>query len=146
MRSINWQVNLLRNTTYMQSRIQELTPDRVLRIAAGVIVCCTIFSGAVLYFWDINAIHYLPSVSLCPFHVITGMACPGCGMTRAFLALGQFNLKQAVAFNPFSLPLFIVILLYLWLGYIPRFLHQKALLRFSIPTIVTLWIFHLLGT
>ena len=125
--------------------LAALTPDKVMRMATGVIVCLTILSGLLLHCAEIDALHYLPGISLCPFHVITGMGCPGCGMTRAFLALGQLKLQQAIALNPFSLPLFSVMILYLWLGYIPHMLHQKALLRFSIPTLLTLWIYHLLG-
>jgi len=125
--------------------IEEFTPDMIMRIAAGVIVCLALLSGVLLHFWEIDALHYLPSVSLCPFHVITGMACPGCGMTRAFLTIGQLKLQQAVTLNPFSIPLFSVMLLYLWLGYIPRFLQRKAFLHFSIPTVVTLWLCYLLG-
>ena len=122
----------------------ELTPDTIIRIATGVIVCFAILSGILFYVWEINALDYLPKVSLCPFHFITGMECPGCGMTRALLTLGQLKLKEAITLNPFSLPLFSVILLYLWLGYIPRFLRQKVFLRLSIPAVVTLWLFHLL--
>jgi len=96
--------------------LDALTPDKVMRTATGVIVSLTILSGVLLHFWEIDALHYLPGVSLCPFHVITGMACPGCGMTRAFLTLGQLKLQQAIAVNPFSLPLFSVMILYLCLG------------------------------
>ena len=96
--------------------LEALTPDKVMRMATGVIVSLTILSGVLLHFWEIDALHYLPGVSLCPFHVITGMACPGCGMTRAFLTLGQLKLQQAIALNPFSLPLFSVMILYLCLG------------------------------
>jgi hypothetical protein len=125
-------------------KTHELTPDTIMRSATGVIVCLAILSGVLFYIWEIDSLHYLPGVSLCPFHVITGMSCPGCGMTRAFLALGQCKLKEALALNPFSLPLFSVMLLYLCLGYIPRFLQQKVFLRLSIPAVVTLWLFHLL--
>ncbi len=96
--------------------LEALSPDKVMRMATGVIVSLTILSGVLLHFWEIDALDYLPGVSLCPFHVITGMACPGCGMTRAFLTLGQLKLQQAIALNPFSLPLFSVMILYLCLG------------------------------
>jgi hypothetical protein len=95
---------------------EALTPDRVMRMGTGIIVCLTLLSGLLLHCWEIDALNYLPDVSLCPFHVITGMACPGCGMTRAFLTLGQLKLQEAIALNPFSLPLFSVMILYLWLG------------------------------
>lgn len=125
-------------------KTQELAPDTIMRIATGVIFSLVITSGVLLYFWEVDSIHYLPRVSLCPFHFITGIPCPGCGMTRAFLTLGQLKMKEAIALNPFSIPLLSVMIFYLWLGYIPRFLQQKAVLRFSIPTVVTLWIFYLL--
>jgi hypothetical protein len=126
-------------------KLPEITPERIMRTATGVIVCVAVLSGVLFYCGEINALHYLPGIVLCPFHLITGMDCPGCGMTRALLTLGQLNVKQAIALNPFSLPLFSVMLLYLWLGYIPRFLQQKVFLRLSIPAVVTLWICHLVA-
>ena len=96
-----------------------------MRMAAGVIVFLTILSGVLLHFWEIDALHYLPGISLCPFHVITGMACPGCGMTRAFLTLGQLKLQEAIALNPFSVLLFSVMIVYLWLGTMNRVRPRK---------------------
>ena len=43
-----------------------------------------------------------PTFILCPFRALTGMPCPGCGMTRAFCALGHGELIKAVRFNPLS--------------------------------------------
>ena len=42
----------------------------------------------------------------CPFNDLTGIPCPGCGMSRAFLALAEFDFVRALNFHPFSLPLF----------------------------------------
>jgi hypothetical protein len=47
---------------------------------------------------------------LCLFHWITGHNCPGCGMTRAFLAIGEGDLLMAISYNPFSLGIFILLL------------------------------------
>ena len=52
--------------------------------------------------------------SICVFHNVTGLPCPGCGMTRAFLAIGHGNLVSAWKLNALSLPLFFGGLL--WLG------------------------------
>ncbi len=38
----------------------------------------------------------------CPFFAMTGIGCPGCGMTRACLALTQGDLSAAWRFHPFS--------------------------------------------
>ena len=52
--------------------------------------------------------------SICVFHNVTGLPCPGCGMTRAFLAIGHANLVLAWNLNALSLPLYLGGLL--WLG------------------------------
>jgi hypothetical protein len=41
----------------------------------------------------------------CPVHSITGVECPGCGMTRACIALAGGDIRQALRYNPFSLGL-----------------------------------------
>ena len=38
----------------------------------------------------------------CPFFAMTGVGCPGCGMTRACLALTQGDFAAAWGFHPFS--------------------------------------------
>ncbi len=53
-------------------------------------------------------------VDLCILHSITGLPCPGCGMTRALCALSQGDLSVALALNPFALlawPTFLVLAL-----------------------------------
>lgn len=40
--------------------------------------------------------------SVCPFANLTGHPCPGCGLTRAALALGALDVRAAVALHPLS--------------------------------------------
>ena len=56
-----------------------------------------------------------PTFVLCPFRSITGLLCPGCGMTRAFCALGHGEIGRAIHFNALS-PLLYLSLLVVWLG------------------------------
>jgi hypothetical protein len=45
----------------------------------------------------------------CPFHAMTGLNCPGCGITRGFNALFKGNILEALHFNaliPFYLIIF----------------------------------------
>ncbi len=41
-------------------------------------------------------------VDLCLFHRLTGLPCPGCGMTRGVLALLGGDVRAALAFHPLS--------------------------------------------
>ena len=55
-----------------------------------------------------------PSVP-CLFHELTGLECPGCGITRMILALSRLDLKAALRANAFltvTLPYLILLLLH----------------------------------
>ena len=43
---------------------------------------------------------FLAAVPLCPFHALTGVPCPGCGMTRALVAALQGHWGASVYFHP----------------------------------------------
>ena len=43
---------------------------------------------------------------LCTWRRILGVSCPGCGLTRAFIALAHGDVWRAWRFNPAALPLF----------------------------------------
>ena len=47
----------------------------------------------------------------CPVHLLTGWSCPGCGISRFFLALLRLDLPGALSQNPA-----VAVLLPLWLG------------------------------
>ena len=45
----------------------------------------------------------MPLIPGCPFHRLTGIACPGCGTTRAVAHLLRFDLAGGFAMNPLFL-------------------------------------------
>lgn len=53
---------------------------------------------AFLYWMGIPLTGWLPP---CPFHLLTGYNCPGCGTTRMLEALLSGNIAAAFSFNPF---------------------------------------------
>jgi hypothetical protein len=46
----------------------------------------------------------LPDV--CPLHRLTGIWCPGCGLTRAFVSMAHGDVRRAFGFNPLGPLLF----------------------------------------
>ncbi|MGU3293673.1 DUF2752 domain-containing protein [Williamsia sp. M5A3_1d] len=39
---------------------------------------------------------------LCPFRMVTGLPCPGCGLTRSWIALGHGDVGTAFSYNAFG--------------------------------------------
>jgi hypothetical protein len=52
-----------------------------------------------------------PMPELCHLKRVFHVPCPGCGLTRSFIAMGHFNLLAAAGYNVVGIPLFILTLL-----------------------------------
>ncbi len=52
----------------------------------------------------------------CPFHAVTGLWCPGCGMTRAVHHLLHLDVPAALSSN-LLLPVVLVVLGWVWLAW-----------------------------
>lgn len=59
-------------------------------------------AGAILAVTIIVRPHALPAVSLCWFRSMTGLPCPGCGLTRSVFAISGGDFAAAWQFNPFG--------------------------------------------
>lgn len=78
----------------------------------------------------------LPGVVLCPFRAVTGLPCPGCGMTRAFCSMGHGDLSGAFGYNALA-PFVFAAALLLWahaLATIFKFDSARAALERLKPT------------
>jgi len=81
--------------------------------AARVAGIAAFFAGTIVF-----------SIPLCPFALLTRHPCPGCGLTRATLALMHGHVADALHFHPLSIvvaPLVVVavgynVALYVWAG------------------------------
>lgn len=83
---------------------------------------------------------------LCFFRRITGMPCAGCGMTRAFVALGHFELGAAVDFNPLSPAAFAWMAIWWLLATVALLrgravpVHPRWLLKIGLLTLTGWWV------
>ena len=122
-----------------------IAPHCFLKIAV-IIVLAVISSSSIFYYlFEIDFIHHLPTRSLCPFQAITGLECPGCGMTRAMISLGQLKLGAAMGYNLFSIPLLILMILYLWPRKSPSFLQHQVLSILMLILVIVVWLMRITG-
>lgn len=65
-----------------------------------------LIGGGILYYIFIKITGFsIP----CIFRMLTGLLCPGCGITRCLTALADLNLKRAFSYNQY---LFLQVLLF----------------------------------
>lgn len=75
-------------------------------------ILAAILGACLLFFFNPETTSCYPR---CPFHVLTGLQCPGCGTLRGLHALMHFRLADAWRFNPgmvVSIPVIALFLLF----------------------------------
>jgi hypothetical protein len=78
----------------------------------------------------------------CPLKFITGISCPGCGMTRAFYSLLQLDINKAMHYHPLFILVPLMVVLYLFDFYIkPKIV--KGLWTVIIITFFSTYLFRL---
>ena len=123
----------------------KITADHFLKISVIIVLAVISSAGVFFHLFEIDFITHLPTRSLCPFHAITGLACPGCGMTRAMISLGQLKFGAAVGYNFFSMPLFLLMILCVWPGKFPSFLQHQKFSIFMFILVLLVWLMRLSG-
>jgi len=64
------------------------------------VIFIIVLGGVVLYNLNPTQYWFMPK---CPFKLITGLSCPGCGIQRAIHALMHGEIKEAIQYNYFLL-------------------------------------------
>jgi hypothetical protein len=77
----------------MLINLYKLSPSWKSRLLWGT----SLTVGGVFYLKVLSPVFHL-SIP-CPFHALTGLYCPGCGLTRVILSLMDFDIAQAFRFN-----------------------------------------------
>lgn len=98
-----------------------------LLIETKKLVLLLLLGFAYLVFVNLTKL-YIP----CLFHLVTGLDCPSCGITRMFVALSRLEFSAAFAYNPVifvTLPILAVVFLVEFVRYIKS--GKRELSRFS---------------
>ncbi|MCL5037758.1 MAG: DUF2752 domain-containing protein [Chloroflexi bacterium] len=89
-----------------------------------------IFSVVFLFHFDPAIWNFYPP---CPFHILTGLHCPGCGSLRAIYQLLHCNLRSAFGLNPLMV-LSLPFLGYALVSWILAVLRKRPLPTFFVPS------------
>lgn len=76
--------------------------------------------GGIIFYYNFNPLSESFLIK-CPFKVMTGLDCPGCGSQRAVHEILHGNFRSAVAFNP----LFVIALPYAFMGILFEYFSLK---------------------
>ena len=113
---------------------------------------CIVIGAIVVPAPSLGASTVLGLPKLCLFRNITGIACPGCGMTRSLIATGHLHFVDAIAFHPLGPPVLLLLMFYCAAHFMKMGFHKgqlKAIPR-SVPIVMTacfviVWVARLLG-
>ena len=102
-----------------------------------------IVAGAALLVSFIWTSASFPHVELCYFRRLTGLPCPGCGLTRAFCAISHGQFLSAFKLNPFAFAFYAAALTVLFWPLLrrafPRTMARanvSRILSIAVPTLV----------
>lgn len=76
------------------------------RIQKILLLCLVVFLFLFIY---LSFYGFLPYE--CPFQKFLHISCPGCGLTRSFVAILHFDLFSSLRYNLLGIPLFLLCLL-----------------------------------
>ena len=73
-----------------------------------------------------GALDFVHDLDLCVFHRVTGLYCPGCGITRACFALANGHVIRSILLHP--VPVYLTGLYLVWMGYMTvRLIKERSL-------------------
>jgi hypothetical protein len=100
-----------------------------------------------------DQIAHIPSV--CVFYHLTGLPCPGCGLTRSFVCFAHGEIKQAFAYHPLGPILFLAFAVYALYSFVSvvnpklRVYIDRRVINFgsygAIALFLTFWVLRLIG-
>jgi len=79
-------------------------------VSASAVTPSRLAFGAVLVATAVSPDWLAALPTLCPFRWVTGLPCPGCGLTRSVVAAAHGDVGQALVFHPLGLAVLLTLL------------------------------------
>ncbi|MDQ7821485.1 MAG: DUF2752 domain-containing protein [Candidatus Eremiobacteraeota bacterium] len=64
--------------------------------------------------------------TLCTFKVLTGLPCPGCGISRSILQISHGHFIKAFRFNPMGFPVYLFLIFCSFYNFIPQEIRDRV--------------------
>ncbi len=106
------------------------------RVLAGAGAATTAAGAFAVGYFNPTTAGFFPA---CPLHALTGLNCPGCGLTRGFHALFRGDILGALHFNAL-LPVYFFVFVYLFAALVLLAVKGRAL-NFNIFSPRFVWSF-----
>jgi Protein of unknown function (DUF2752) len=114
----------------------DLEPDRLSRLASPLLAAAGLtLAVAVVHVRDP---HDPGSYAYCPFHLLTGLYCPGCGGLRAVHDLTHGNVGDALSSNLIVVAMVLPLLAVTWLNWLQSRWRGRPLAA-TLPTQRLVW-------
>ena len=118
----------------------ETASGRTRQLTIALVIWAGLGAGAIFLFFFNPASPGNQFFPKCPFRMLTGWQCPGCGSTRAFYQLLHLHPIAAFKLNPLFV-LMVPFLVYGFLAFTKSAISGKPQRRISIPqTYVWAWL------
>lgn len=75
---------------------------KMIRKLYGIAGASTILAVPYIIMLNTDNKHLETAQSLCPFKMLTGFPCPGCGITKSLIFLYQGNLLKSISYHLFG--------------------------------------------
>lgn len=131
--------------------IRKITDDNIQQINWNILISSSLILFIVLFI-NMSFINSIPH--FCLFHRLTGLPCPGCGMIRSILYLGDLRLIDSLKTNPNGLLITIAFILQLPLRIIALTNETYSLTiekisqimtRLIIASLLIYWFYHIIN-
>lgn len=97
-----------------------------------------------------NGAHIANIPSICTFHNLTGLPCPGCGLTRSFVCCAHGRWVEAFVYHPAGPLFFAATIAWLLFSFKPRAALvlqpiQRQLIIGTVSMLLSIWVVRLAG-